>query len=285
MATNDEACPEVIWRRRCLRGCFSRPDLLGRDDGGFAAASEQLLAGARPFRPHRAGDPGRGLVVSRRGCLGLAAAACVAVAACGGPVYSYRYRLTVEVDTPEGLKSGSSVIETTVQDDSKSWGPIESRLVRPTTKGEAVFVDLGQDRNIIALLAMGANAMDDPDFARLVPSVFGLRGVESLRTIPERKGQFTVPYNLVPTLVTFADLNDPKTARVVRPDELETVFGPGFRFRHALIEITKDTAVRQIEKKLPWLPGFKGYTGGQRDPDWSRPEKNLAAYHFIKGAR
>ena len=34
-------------------------------------------------------------------------------AACGGPVYSYRYRLTVEVDTPGGPKSGSSVIETT----------------------------------------------------------------------------------------------------------------------------------------------------------------------------
>ncbi len=46
-----------------------------------------------------------GAMLSRRGWLAVVAAA-AAVTGCGGPVYSYRYRLTLEVDTPEGLKSG-----------------------------------------------------------------------------------------------------------------------------------------------------------------------------------
>ena len=223
--------------------------------------------------------------MNRRVGIGMmAAVAAMALTGCGGPVYIYRYRLTIEVDTPQGLKSGSSVIETTVQDDTESWGPREARLVRSTTKGEAVFVDLGSSRQVIALLAMGPSGVDDPDFTNLVPTLFQRRALEEMRSWQERKGQFTLPSNLVPTLVTFADLNDPNTARVLRPDELEAVLGPGVQFRRAWIEMTGDPVTRGVEKKLPWLAGFKGYSGGQLHPDWLRPEKNLTGSQFIKGA-
>jgi hypothetical protein len=33
------------------------------------------------------------------------------VGGCSGPVYKHRYRLTLSVETPDGLKSGFSVIE------------------------------------------------------------------------------------------------------------------------------------------------------------------------------
>lgn len=184
-----------------------------------------------------------------------AATAAVLLSACGGPVYSYSYRLTIEVDTPDGLKSGSSVIETTVQDDTESWGPREARLVRWRTKGDAVFVDLGSGRQVIALLAMGATGSDN--FSRLVPKLFQLRDLDEVRTWQGRQGRFTLPADLVPTLVTFADLSDPKTARVVRPDEFETVFGPGVRFKRAWIEMTYDPITRGIEKKIPWLNDYQ----------------------------
>jgi len=40
---------------------------------------------------------------------------------------------------------------------------------------------------------------------------------------------------------------------------------------------------RGITTKLSWLTGFKGYSGGQFDRDWSRPEKNLTGNDFIIG--
>src|SRR5262245_25135435 len=58
----------------------------------------------------------------------------------------HKYRLTVEVETPEGGKSASSVLA--VHPD-RSY----SRGGRTRTAGDAVFVDLGNGRNLVALLA------------------------------------------------------------------------------------------------------------------------------------
>lgn len=50
--------------------------------------------------------------MNRRVTLGsLLALGTLALAGCGDPTPTYRYRLTVEVNTPEGLRTGSSVIE------------------------------------------------------------------------------------------------------------------------------------------------------------------------------
>lgn len=49
--------------------------------------------------------------------------------------YVYRYRLTLDVDTPEGVKSGASVLEISTRE-------TERRVFRKL-KGEAVVIDLG----------------------------------------------------------------------------------------------------------------------------------------------
>src|ERR1700704_6395850 len=58
----------------------------------------------------------------------------------------HKYRLTVEVETPEGIKSASGVLA--VHPDRGY-----SRRGHTSTKGDAVFVDLGQGQNLVALLA------------------------------------------------------------------------------------------------------------------------------------
>src|SRR2546423_11616554 len=58
----------------------------------------------------------------------------------------HKYRLTVEVETPEGRKSASGVMA--VHPD-RSY----SRGGHTKTVGDAVFVDLGNGKNLVALLA------------------------------------------------------------------------------------------------------------------------------------
>ena len=58
----------------------------------------------------------------------------------------HKYRLTVEVETPEGIKSASGVVA--VHPD-RSY----SRGGHTRTVGDAVFVDLGGGKNLVALLA------------------------------------------------------------------------------------------------------------------------------------
>src|SRR5256885_8457624 len=57
----------------------------------------------------------------------------------------HKYRLTVEVETPEGIKSASGVLA--VHPDRGY-----SRRGHTATKGDALFVDLGQGKNLVALL-------------------------------------------------------------------------------------------------------------------------------------
>src|ERR1700710_1665827 len=66
---------------------------------------------------------------------------------------AHKYRLSVEVDTPDGVKSTSGVMA--VHPDRGY-----SRGGSTRTKGDAVFVDLGGSKNLVALLAHLDSAVD-----------------------------------------------------------------------------------------------------------------------------
>ncbi|SIO57098.1 hypothetical protein SAMN05443247_08444 [Bradyrhizobium erythrophlei] len=48
----------------------------------------------------------------------------------------------------------------------------------------------------------------------------------------------------------------------------------------SIVGITGVPISRGIKKKLPWLEGFAGYTGGELHPIWSQREKNLTGGDF-----
>lgn len=165
------------------------------------------------------------------------------------PTYTYRYRMTVEVEVDGKVHSGSSVIEVRLQKQPQIFVPVPPVL--PAVSGEAVFVDLGAGRSVIALLASGPNAsnVDYPKY--IVATHFRLSHSDrDLVQYSSLQGQWELPMQTLPTLVTFTDLNDPKTARVVRPEEFEAVFGRGVRFKRAFVEMTNDPVTRGIEKKM-----------------------------------
>lgn len=81
------------------------------------------------------------------------------LAACGGgPEHTvasgkWRYKMTVAVDTPEGLKTGSAVREVTM---ATGWSPLPEMTPSLEVKGEAVVVDLGE-RGVLFALMHGYN--------------------------------------------------------------------------------------------------------------------------------
>src|SRR5215213_8456141 len=211
-----------------------------------------------------------------------------AVAGCG-PSVTYRYRLTVEVATFEGTRSGSSVIETNIHDSTGNWWALgEARRVSSRVRGEAVFIDLGGGRHVVSVLARGPHAELGVDFNWLVPHTLHIDPLKDPDSLLRRPGRHEVPAHLAPTLVTFADVADPKTARVVyatgpvmsggqQPrvlretvlvDDLAGAFGPGYRFLRATVEVVPtgiwllnsvglsgQPVTHTIEKKLPWWHG------------------------------
>ncbi|WP_147270792.1 hypothetical protein [Alteripontixanthobacter maritimus] len=199
----------------------------------------------------------------------LAAALLPATIACAdNTALDYRYRLTVEVDTPEGLRTGSSVIE------------VQQKLVRPGSSpgsqainrsiyGEAVTVDLPNGGTLFALL----RSEDQIGWAGIVmqdaaPKVAGESYTDRFDNMLLIDGEVTLPrrWPLIepdirlsgyPMMVTFANSSIPTTVKLVDPDDLAGTFGNGVHLRRVTVQITEDPVTHNIvENYLPWLPDY-----------------------------
>lgn len=74
------------------------------------------------------------------------------LSACGAfSEESYRYRMAVEVDTPQGVRAGSAVIEV-IQGEGIAFPGPEAGGVKARVRGEAVAVDLPGGQTLFALL-------------------------------------------------------------------------------------------------------------------------------------
>ncbi|PKP65357.1 MAG: hypothetical protein CVT85_06470 [Alphaproteobacteria bacterium HGW-Alphaproteobacteria-7] len=202
-------------------------------------------------------------MMARRGFLGvLAGSAAALVGGCGlFAGNSYRFRMTVEVETPEGLKTGSSVYQVEAKDQlaltpggvGQTWN----------VRGEAVAVDLPGGKTLFALLKT-VNTAGHDDFAymsmRALDPAFNYNRVESANRISS--GDVTspsdVPASDYPLLVTFGDLNDPTSVVRVAPANLAAQFGPNVRLRRITVEVTDDAVTTGIEKRLGWLRAHVG---------------------------
>ncbi len=227
----------------------------------------------------------------------LAVGGCGALTGCGifRPSEELRFRLTVEVDTPEGLKSGSSVIEVRgVQ--NPGWVNPEGRGTRSSYKGEAVAVDLPDGQTLFALLRTQSGASNAADYPYLAFQD-GLKAssdrLESMRMMRGWKGQVQpmpptervlgngghdIP--ALPLLVSFSDIRDPLSVEQVDPTALEKTFGPGIVLRRITVTITNDAVTSGIDKRLAWRSQIKdGMLNGLRSEDFRRPE--LAAHLSI----
>jgi hypothetical protein len=116
------------------------------------------------------------------------------------PTHTYRYRMTVNVEVDGQTRSGSSVIEVKViEQPAIIINPIQHR-----TKGEAVFIDLGRQRSLVALLASGeaATNVNFPD--SVVPQQFRSELKGRLASLPSLRGSRELDGKNLPTLVTFS---------------------------------------------------------------------------------
>lgn len=192
----------------------------------------------------------------------------------GRETWTSRFEIGVEVETPHGLKTGSSVIEMRTERDGGFLIWSEARGARTRIRGEAVFVDLGPDKdgkpqNLIALLATGSLG-EDPNFGLMIArAVLGANSHQgtmgfggfaaALQRLPAGKRFELKPPN-TPTLVSFRDLADPTSARVVPADPREVsetdfaaVFGEGYGLKRIWIERSRKPVNFSIEQKLKHL--------------------------------
>lgn len=177
------------------------------------------------------------------------------------PSGSWRYKITVEVETPEGIKSGSAVREisngTPRIDFPDNGNPAN-------IKGEAVVIDLGKRGIVFGLV----NDRTDHELYKSFPSGRGPTSADGIRYYNSLKPgmKAELPPMYYSAFVTFKDIKDPKTVTLLREeaffpvrdkkepiDNFEELFGAGVKLKGITVEITDEPVTWGIEKVLPWL--------------------------------
>jgi hypothetical protein len=191
----------------------------------------------------------RGRRLARALMLGAGVMSAFLLVSCGmfADVWEWNQKLTVEVLVDGKVVSGSAV--------SHVWWQEANALgVYPSGyKGEATVVDLGPRGKLFALIGEETNYIaqytlhdalgeDRGDYEKLLPKIMRFRGTKD------------VPRDHYPLLVTFTNLDDPRTIRKVDPSDLSAAFGPGISLGQVTLEITDEAVTSgKVETLLPWL--------------------------------
>lgn len=170
----------------------------------------------------------------------------------------FRFRLTIEIETPQGLKIGSSVYEVAARNKP---GLDPSGSVREwSVDGQAVIVALSARKALISLLkTVNKTGHDDLAFAAMatLDPKFNYDYVESAGRIARAEGIRTLAELAsanYPLMVAIGDLEQPETIVRLVPEDLAKDFGVGVRLKRVFLELTDDQVTRGIEKTLRWLP-------------------------------
>lgn len=169
------------------------------------------------------------------------------------PSQTIRYRITVEVNTPEGVRSGSGVWEARVWRQPAIMGAPE---VYWGGSGDAVVVDLPNGKALFALVGVtGQNVVRIPERAANFAPVQSdgqywklLRNSNQRYVLPdpEKSLQFA----------TFADINRPETVSLVRPGDWSKEKLAGAELTRVVIEFVDEDVTRYIEERLPWFQRY-----------------------------
>ncbi len=201
----------------------------------------------------------------------------------------WHQKLTVEVQTPDGVKSASSV-SAVRWERVPEWFHIGDSGGGPGAgflKGEAVVLQLDEGKYLFALLKgdlarMAIHVFAEPPLKAYNRQAYGpvldrLPGLAETRILTPKQ---------YPLLVTFRNINDPASVKQVDPADLAATFGPGYSLTSITMSITDEPMTKgKVEDVLGWLENFRAiHLDGSRyatiDAD-NRFANSLSAGSFV----
>lgn len=187
------------------------------------------------------------------------------------PTFTWHQKLTVTVETPHGIKTGSAVTRVRVWF-QPSVLP-EGAGAGDDVQGEATIIEVAPGKYLFALLG------NEKDMAYNLYKA-GQKGkqptwAEVFEVLRKQKG---VPKSSMPFVyqkfVTFTDINDPTTVAEVDPTNLAATFGDGYALKDVAIESTDESVTDgKVEMLLNWLVSV----GKERSSLKGRPDKGLVS--------
>jgi hypothetical protein len=192
---------------------------------------------------------------------------------------SYRYRLTVVVRTPQGVRTGSAVRE--VDAHTEPHFLPEAGGGYNDLRGEAVAIDLPGGKSLFAILDAPT-----PEARATQVALHAFREHfrswsepyrEMAQFLSQTKLKTALPRSAFPDFVIFHDPTNPATVSFVDRDHPERTLGEGSRVESIIIETTHDPVISLIETRLPWLRALKTTLGGKPFKNYDSSAANILA--------
>jgi hypothetical protein len=194
------------------------------------------------------------------------------------PFGSWRYRMTIVVDTPEGERKGSVVREVVAHTEPRII-PEQGGAYAHILQGEAIAIDLGKRGLLFGLMRGGNYDYEYPTHILLdafpPPGAQNKYTPEAIRYYRSLKNSKTTLHTSYPIFVKFSNLADPLSieliatspdqakeyARYYKSGKISTInkaFGEGVKIKEMTIEVTDEPVSLEIDKTLNWLKGLNG---------------------------
>ncbi|NVD38915.1 hypothetical protein HT585_08615 [Ensifer sp. HO-A22] len=170
------------------------------------------------------------------------------------PTFSWNQKLTVQLNTPNGEFTGSSVSHITWRKGfnlSTDWNH--------TFEAEALHIELPDDKHLFALITLPLNqeyigtllpaSLANKEGRVLDDQLFRFVATELAPGKPVR-----VPSYQWPRLVTFEDLRNKDSVHLIESNDITKVLGKGYSIKSVTIELTGDQpSTNSLRKVLTWL--------------------------------
>lgn len=224
----------------------------------------------------------------------------------GGIVYAlkdyvvpttWRYKITVEIETPEGVKSGSAVREVRARKNIARFLNPDVNDVTYEVIGEAVVVDLGKRGVLFALV--------DWDSYEEVYNAFPFSSFDVDKQLHYyqtlkvgSKAQLTTK---LPKMITFSDLNRSDTAKIVYWNEainkqnqrdfeyrllnnMESTFGQNVVLKGVFIEMSAERVSKNFDARFNFFRPANNFVSWQRTLKYGDPLA-MDRSNFIREAK
>jgi len=162
---------------------------------------------------------------------------------------SYRFKMTVVVETPQGLKTGSSVMQVTAYK-TAALTP-EEKQGGGGLSGQAVVVDLPSGSLFVLLkMPQAGGSLGAAATLALLPDTQRGNIDAYIAAVKTLGGWFAdykadLPRKDWPIMVRFRNINDPKSMQTIDPETIGV--------KRIWLETTSDMMTTGIEKRVPWL--------------------------------
>lgn len=178
---------------------------------------------------------------------------------------TWRYEMTVIVETPEGLKEGSAVREVSNSASNIKLFDLPDTGNPAEFRGESVIIDLGERGLMFAVLGIDPYREFYYGFGKY-SGASTVKGIRFFNNIPIGK-EFVLAPQFYPKMVKFENINDPKSVTLAyetgngfgkrEENNIEKLFGADVRIKEIRMKKVQDQITNNVNQYLPWMKNLR----------------------------